>query len=174
MRELNVRLIMCFALLFATTSGAGCASQPPAAGCSGQCASSPGQGPTNPILNNDAELNGNYAFTFSGITGNGSVSSVFAAVGRFTADGAGNLTNGELETNGVGARAALAGSIVYRDLFDWCRQSRCDDYEYSGQLGEVRLRDDRHRRRPVNRVRRFGRGGNGRLGDHGKGGHHSL
>jgi len=58
-------------------------------------------------VNNVAELNGNYAFTFSGITGNGSVSSVFAAVGRFTADGAGNLTNGELETNGVGARAAL-------------------------------------------------------------------
>ncbi len=58
-------------------------------------------------MNNDAELNGNYAFTFSGITGNGSVSSVFAAVGRFTADGAGNLTNGQLETNGVGARAAL-------------------------------------------------------------------
>ncbi len=107
MRELNVRLIMCFALLFATTSGAGCASQTPAAGCSGQCASSPGQGPTNPTVNNVAELNGNYAFTFSGITGNGSVSSVFAAVGRFTADGAGNLTNGELETNGVGARAAL-------------------------------------------------------------------
>jgi hypothetical protein len=108
MRELNVRLILCFALLFATTSGAGCASQTPAAGCSGQCASSPGQGPTHPAVNNDAELNGNYAFTFSGITGNGSVSSVFAAVGRFTADGAGNLTNGELETNGVGARAALA------------------------------------------------------------------
>src|SRR6267378_1975769 len=107
MREQNVRLIMCFALLFATTSGAGCASQTPAAGCSGQCAPSTGQVPTNPTANNDAELNGNYAFTFSGITGNGSVSSVFATVGRFTADGAGNLTNGELETNGVGARAAL-------------------------------------------------------------------
>jgi len=69
MRELNVRLIMCLALLFAATSGSGCASQTPAAGCSGQCASSPGQGPTNPTVNNDAELNGNYAFTFSGITG---------------------------------------------------------------------------------------------------------
>ena len=107
MRELNVRLIMCFALLFATTSGAGCASQTPSAGCSGQCATSISQGPTNPAVNNDAELNGNYAFTFSGITGNGSVSSVIATVGRFTADGAGNLTNGELETNGVGAGAAL-------------------------------------------------------------------
>jgi len=107
MRELNVRLIMCFALLFATTSGAGCASQTPAAVCSGPCASPPGQGPTNPTVNNDAELNGNYAFTFSGTTGNGSVSSFFGTVGRFTADGAGNLTNGELETNGVGARAAL-------------------------------------------------------------------
>jgi hypothetical protein len=55
----------------------------------------------------NAELNGNYAFTFNGITGNGGVSSVFAAVGRFTADGAGNLTNGELDTNGVGAGAAV-------------------------------------------------------------------
>src|SRR5467141_4496883 len=107
MRELNVRLILWFALLFAATSGAGCASQTPAAGCSGQCAPLTGQGPTNPPVNIDAELNGNYAFTFSGITGNGSVSSFFATVGRFTADGAGNLTNGELETNGVGARAAL-------------------------------------------------------------------
>ena len=107
MRELSVQLIMCFALLFAATSGAGCASQTPSAGCSGQCATSISQGPTNPAVNNDAELNGNYAFTFSGITGNGSVSSVIATVGRFTADGAGNLTNGELETNGVGAGAAL-------------------------------------------------------------------
>ena len=107
MRELNVRLILCFALLFAATSGAGCASQTPAAGCSGQCAPLTGQGPTNPPVNNDAGLNGNYAFAFSGISGNGSVSSFFATVGRFTADGAGNLTNGELETNGVGARAAL-------------------------------------------------------------------
>src|SRR5437016_5512924 len=98
---------MCFALLFATTSLAGCASQTPAAGCSGQCATPTGQGPTNPAVNNDAELNGNYAFTFSGITGNGSVSSVLAAVGRFTADGAGNLTSGELDTNGVGAGPAL-------------------------------------------------------------------
>src|SRR3989475_3638278 len=84
MRKLNALLILCFALLFASTV----------------------QGQTNTGVNN-AELNGNYAFTFSGTTGNGSVSSVFAAVGRFTADGAGNLTNGELETNGVGARAAL-------------------------------------------------------------------
>src|SRR5258707_9838765 len=108
MCELNVRLILCFALLFVATYAAGCASQTPAAGCLGQCAASTGQGqgPTNPAVNNDAELNGNYAFAFSGITANGSVSSVFAAVGRFTADGAGNLTSGELDTNGVGAGAA--------------------------------------------------------------------
>jgi hypothetical protein len=56
---------------------------------------------------NDVELNGNYAFTFSGVTGNGNVSSAFAAVGRFTADGAGNLTNGELDTNGIGPGAVL-------------------------------------------------------------------
>ena len=51
---------------------------------------------------NNAELNGSYAFTFNGIRGSGGGSSVFAAVGRFTADGAGNLTNGELDTNAVG------------------------------------------------------------------------
>ena len=118
MRKLNALLIACFALLFATTSGAGCASQTPAAGCSGQCATSIGQGPTNPAVNNDAELNGNYAFTFSGINGNGSVSSVFGSVGRFTADGAGNLTNGELDTNAVGGGGA-AQSFNW-NLFDRC------------------------------------------------------
>jgi|GEM_PF-1745367 len=51
---------------------------------------------------NNAELHGNYAFDFSGVSGNTSLSSVYAAVGRFTADGAGNLTNAELDTNGVG------------------------------------------------------------------------
>src|SRR5258707_11653336 len=55
---------------------------------------------------NNAELNGNYAFTFRGISGNGTVSSVFGAVGRFTADGAGNVTNGELDTNTVGGGTA--------------------------------------------------------------------
>jgi hypothetical protein len=57
---------------------------------------------------NDHELNGSYAFSFSGIRGNASVSSVFAGVGRFTADGAGNLTNGEIDTNGVAVGTALA------------------------------------------------------------------
>ena len=51
---------------------------------------------------NKAELKGDYALTFSGITGSGGGSSVFGAVGRFTADGAGNVTNGELDTNGPG------------------------------------------------------------------------
>ena len=56
---------------------------------------------------NAHELSGNYAFSFSGIRGNASVASVFGAVGRFTADGAGNLTNGELDTNGVGVGSTL-------------------------------------------------------------------
>src|SRR5260370_14033059 len=57
---------------------------------------------------NNAELSGNYAFTFNGMTTGGSgASTVFAAVGRFTADGAGNLTNGELDTNGVGPQEKL-------------------------------------------------------------------
>src|SRR5258707_6779281 len=50
---------------------------------------------------NNAELNGNYVFTFDGFSGSSSASSVFSAVGRFTADGAGSLTNGELDSNGV-------------------------------------------------------------------------
>jgi hypothetical protein len=61
---------------------------------------------------NNAALNGNYAFTFSGVSGNGTTSSVFGAVGRFTADGAGNLTNGELVTNAVGAGATSAQAFT--------------------------------------------------------------
>src|ERR1700739_2738532 len=61
---------------------------------------------------NAHELSGNYAFSFSGIRGNASVESVFAAVGRFTADGAGNLTNGELDTNGVGVGSTLDAQAV--------------------------------------------------------------
>ena len=52
---------------------------------------------------NNAELQGNYAFSFTGMTsGDGVSSTPFGAVGRFTADGAGNLTNGELDSNGLG------------------------------------------------------------------------
>ena len=52
---------------------------------------------------NNSELQGNYAFSFTGMTtGDGSASTPFGAVGRFTADGAGNLTNGELDSNGLG------------------------------------------------------------------------
>jgi hypothetical protein len=89
MRRLNALLTFCLAVLFTSTT----------------------QGQTNTGVNN-SELNGNYAFTFSGISGNGSISSVFGAVGRFTADGAGNLTNGELVTNGVGAGAASPQSFT--------------------------------------------------------------
>ncbi len=57
---------------------------------------------------NNPELTGNYAFTFNGMTtGGGGASTVFAAVGRFTADGTGNLINGELDTNGVGLQEKL-------------------------------------------------------------------
>ncbi len=84
MRKLNALLMLCLVLVFASTV----------------------QGQTNSGVNN-AELNGNYAFTFNGHTGNASGSVVFAAVGRFTADGAGNVTNGELDTNGVGPGSQL-------------------------------------------------------------------
>lgn len=83
MRTLRVPLLMCFGLICASTA----------------------HGQTNTGVNN-AALNGNYAFSFSGISGNGTISSAFGAVGRFTADGAGNVTSGEMDTNTVGGGAA--------------------------------------------------------------------
>jgi hypothetical protein len=75
MRRLRVVLILCFTLLIAYTARA----------------------------QNNVELKGDYAFSFNGMTtGGGGASTPFAAVGRFTADGAGNLTNGELDANGFG------------------------------------------------------------------------
>jgi hypothetical protein len=63
---------------------------------------------TAPGVNN-AEMKGDYAFTFNGMTtGGGGASTVFAAVGRFTADGAGNLTNGELDANSAQAQQRAA------------------------------------------------------------------
>jgi hypothetical protein len=88
MSKVNVLLPLCFAFLFASTV----------------------HGQTNTGVNN-GELNGNYAFTFRGSSSNGSVSSVYAAVGRFTADGAGTLTNGELDANGAGAGVALVAQM---------------------------------------------------------------
>jgi hypothetical protein len=80
MKKLHVLGILCFAFVLASTVRA---------------QSSSGV--------NNAALKGDYAFTFDGMTtGGGGNSTPFAAVGRFTSDGAGNLTNGELDTNGVG------------------------------------------------------------------------
>ena len=85
MRKLNALGILCFVLVLTLTARA----------------------QTAPGVNNSA-LNGNYAFTFNGMTtGGGNSSTPFAAVGRFTSDGAGNLTNGELDTNGVGPQEKL-------------------------------------------------------------------
>ena len=81
MRKLSILGLMCVGLLFVSTIHAQVA----------------------PGVNN-AELKGDYAFSFSGMTtGGGNNSTPFAAVGRFTSDGAGNLTNGELDANGFGA-----------------------------------------------------------------------
>src|SRR5438045_9769035 len=84
MRKLNAVLLLCLALLFVANV----------------------QAQTNTGVNN-AELNGNYAFMFSGVTGNSGGSSVFATVGSFTADGSGNITSGELDANGVAVGAVL-------------------------------------------------------------------
>jgi hypothetical protein len=81
MRKLNVLWAMCLTLFLASTLRA----------------------QTAPGVNN-ANLKGDYALSFDGMTTGGSgASTPFAAVGRFTADGAGNLTNGELDANGFGA-----------------------------------------------------------------------
>src|SRR5207249_10377351 len=107
MRQRNVRLTVCFALFFSITWGAGCAATGTSAGCSDSCGAQAAPTPSTPAAaNNNPALKGNYAFTFSGIKGNGTVS-ISAAVGMFTADGAGNLTSGKLDTNGVGTGAAL-------------------------------------------------------------------
>ena len=81
--KLNALLFMCFALLLASTV----------------------RGQTSGV--NNAELNGDYAFNFTGFTASATGSTVFSAVGRFRADGAGNLTNGERDTNGAGLAAPL-------------------------------------------------------------------
>ena len=101
MRKLKVRPMVCRGLVFPLMGALIWAL----------VVASTAQGQTNTGVNN-AQLNGNYAFNFRGISGNGTVSSVFAAVGRFTADGAGNVTNGELSTNGVGAGAVSAQAFT--------------------------------------------------------------
>src|ERR1051325_1712752 len=66
---------------------------------------------------NNTELKGDYAFSFTGMTtGDGTASTPFGAVGRFTADGAGNLTNGELDSNGLGVSLGgveKAGGVAF-------------------------------------------------------------
>jgi hypothetical protein len=81
MRKLHALGILCFVLVLASAVRA----------------------QTAPGVNN-AALIGDYAFSFNGMTtGDGVTSTPFAAVGRFTADGAGSLSNGELDANGFGA-----------------------------------------------------------------------
>ena len=65
----------------------------------------------NPPAVNNAELKGQYAFSFQGFDASGPVDSV----GSFTADGAGNLTGGLRDVNrvtGVTASQAFAGTYA--------------------------------------------------------------
>src|SRR5215471_9975519 len=89
MRNLIALVILCFALIFASTSRA-----------------------QNTSRVNVGELNGNYSFAFNGLTGNSTGSVALAFVGRFTADGAGSLTNGELDSN-----SAAVGDVVTAQPF---------------------------------------------------------
>src|SRR5258708_3920140 len=103
MKKLNALLFVCFAAVFAST----------------------GRAQTSGV--NNAELNGNYTFNFNGfsvgVVGIASGRSVvFDAVGRFTADGAGNLTNGELDGNGVGP-----GSVITLQPFIGDQSYRTDN-----------------------------------------------
>src|SRR5260370_6518156 len=105
MRKLNVLLILCFALLFASIA----------------------QGKSN-----NAALSGNYAFNFTGLSGNGATSSVFGAVGRFTADGARNLTNGELGTNAAGTGATSPQTFTGTDAIG-ARNRGVQTLQFSGR-----------------------------------------
>src|SRR5260370_23200856 len=126
MRKVNVLLILCFALVFASIAG----------------------GQSNPGANN-AELNGNYAFTFRGFSGNLATSSIFGAVGRFTADGAGNLTNGELDTNAVGTRAAAQSFTGTYSI--GADNTRVENLKISRGSAELRFTMMAHRNDPVSR-----------------------
>lgn len=77
MRKLNALLVVCFAMVLGQTVQAQISG------------------------GNNSGLKGEYAFSFNGFNVSSSGSSVFAAVGRFTADGAGTITNGVMDTNGV-------------------------------------------------------------------------
>jgi hypothetical protein len=88
MKKLNALLLVCFAAVFASTARA----------------------QTSGI--NNAELKGDYSFNFNGFsTGVGAIASgrpiVYSAVGRFTADGTGNILSGRLDTNGLGPGTVL-------------------------------------------------------------------
>src|SRR5213082_3003859 len=87
MKKVNPAVVVCLALALSSIGCAGSTSKMNNGGQNG----------------GSVALNGDYAFTFSGITGGPGYSEPFAAVGRFTADGAGNLTNGEVDTNGIGS-----------------------------------------------------------------------
>jgi hypothetical protein len=60
----------------------------------------------------NVELNGSYAFTFSGVNTGGNAFSNAFVVGRFTADGAGNLTNGEIASNNAGPQDCLTAQAL--------------------------------------------------------------
>jgi len=65
----------------------------------------------NPSTANNAKLKGNYAFMVSGFSPNG----LFVAAGSFIADGAGNISNGVMDTNdpsGVAVAQLFSGTYA--------------------------------------------------------------
>src|SRR2546429_6663590 len=91
MKKLNPAVAVCLALALSSIGCAGSTSKMNNGGQNG----------------GSFALNGDYAFTFSGITGGPGYSEPFAAGGRFTAHGGGDLTNGERDTHGICTGALL-------------------------------------------------------------------
>src|SRR5256885_12984486 len=96
MKKLNPAVAVCLALALSSIGCAGSTSKMNNGGQNG----------------GSVALNGDYAFSFSGITGGPGYSEPFAAVGRFTADGAGDLTHREVGTQRLGTGAVRAAQSV--------------------------------------------------------------
>jgi len=115
-------------------------------------------------------LNGKLRIYFQRLQRNTSVSSVFGGGGKVCSGGAGNLTSGELVTNGVGAGASSPQSFT--GTYSIGADNRgVMTLNFAGSSAKLAFAMTANGQRSVHRVRCLGRGGNDRLGNHGKGRH---